>query len=59
MLFSKVSHQNRADRPITAEERAKLHSAINREGCVGGKLEFDDGHFEVDDAKCEMGGSTI
>jgi len=24
-------------------------------GCSGGKMEFDDGKFEVDDAKCQDG----
>ena len=44
-----------ADRAVTEEERAKLLSAIAAEGCSGGKTEFDDGKYEVDDAKCSDG----
>jgi hypothetical protein len=43
------------DRPVTDEERAKLVAAVAAQGCSGGKMEFDDGHFEVDDAKCNDG----
>ena len=45
----------RADRPVTEEERAKLSSAIAAAGCSGGKWEFDDGRYEVDNAKCNDG----
>jgi len=45
----------RADRPLTDEERAKLVAAISAAGCSGGKLEFDDGKYEVDDATCSDG----
>jgi hypothetical protein len=41
-----------ASRPVTDEERAKLAPAIAAAGCSGGKLEFDEGKFEVDDATC-------
>jgi Peptidase propeptide and YPEB domain len=41
-----------ADRPLTDEEKAKVTAAVTAEGCSGGKMEFDDGRFEVDDAKC-------
>jgi Peptidase propeptide and YPEB domain len=44
-----------ADRAVTEEERAKLLSAIATAGCTGGKLEFDDGQYEVDDARCSDG----
>jgi hypothetical protein len=44
-----------ADRPVTEEERAKLVAALQAEGCTGGKMEFDDGKFEVDDARCADG----
>ena len=44
-----------ADRPVTEEERANLVAALAAEGCTGGKLEFDDGKFEVDDARCADG----
>lgn len=44
-----------ADRPVTDEEKAKLDAALSAEGCTGGKLEFDDGKFEVDDATCADG----
>lgn len=45
----------RADRPVTDEERTKLTPAIAAAGCSGGKLEFDDGQYEVDDATCDDG----
>jgi hypothetical protein len=44
-----------ADRPVTDAERAKLVSALQAEGCTGGEMEFDDGKFEVDDARCADG----
>ena len=44
-----------ADRPVTEEERVKLVAAVAAQGCSGGKMEFDDGKFEVDDAKCGDG----
>jgi hypothetical protein len=43
------------DRPVTAEEGAQLVAALQAEGCTGGKMEFDDGKFEVDNAKCSDG----
>jgi hypothetical protein len=43
------------DRPVTAEERTQLVAALQAQGCTGGKMEFDDGKFEVDDAKCSDG----
>lgn len=44
-----------ADRPLTDPEREKLVAALKAEGCSGGKMEFDDGKFEVDDAQCADG----
>jgi Peptidase propeptide and YPEB domain len=44
-----------ADRPVTEEERAKLLTAIAAAGCSGGKMEFDDGKYEVDNAQCSDG----
>ncbi len=44
-----------ADRPVTQEERAQLVSALAAIGCNGGEMEFDDGKFEVDDARCADG----
>ncbi len=44
-----------ADRPVTDEERAKLVELLKAEGCSGGEMEFDDGKFEVDDARCANG----
>ena len=44
-----------ADRPVTDEERAKLTALLDAEGCTGGEMEFDDGKFEVDDARCADG----
>jgi hypothetical protein len=43
------------DRPVTAEERVQLVAALQAQGCTGGKMEFDDGKFEVDNAKCSDG----
>jgi hypothetical protein len=43
------------DRPVTAEERVQLVAALQAQGCSGGKMELDDGKFEVDDAKCSDG----
>lgn len=43
------------DRPVTAEEGAQLVAALQAQGCTGGKMEFDDGKFEVDNAKCSDG----
>lgn len=44
-----------ADRPLTEEEKTKLLSALNLQACSGGKMEFDDGRYEVDDAQCSDG----
>jgi hypothetical protein len=41
-----------ADRRLTAAEKSSVRSAMKDIGCSGGKMEFDDGKFEVDDAKC-------
>ena len=32
-----------------------LVSAVSAQGCSGGKMEFDDGKYEVDDARCNDG----
>jgi hypothetical protein len=44
-----------ADRPVTSEERAKIVALLEAEGCTGGEMEFDDGKYEVDDARCADG----
>jgi hypothetical protein len=44
-----------ADRPVTDQERTQLVAAMQAQGCTGGKMEFDDGKFEVDDARCADG----
>ena len=44
-----------ADRPVNDEERTRLNAAIAAQGCSGGRMEFDDGKFEVDDARCADG----
>ena len=41
-----------AGRPLTDQEKTKLEAALAAQGCSGGKSEFDDGLFEVDDALC-------
>jgi hypothetical protein len=40
---------------VTDDERAKLVAAVTAQGCSGGEMEFDDGHYEIDDAKCNDG----
>ena len=42
-------------RPLTDDERAKLAAAVKAEGCEGGRFEYDDGAFEVDEARCSDG----
>jgi hypothetical protein len=47
-----------ADTPVSAEEAAKIKTAIEVLGCSGGKMEKEtegSGYFEVDDAKCRDG----
>jgi hypothetical protein len=56
-IFLLAAAYARADRAVTEDERAKLMSAVAAEGCSGGKLSFDDGKFEVEDAKCSDGKS--
>lgn len=41
-----------ADRPLTQEERMKLESQMAAQGCTGGKMEFNDGGYEIDEARC-------
>jgi hypothetical protein len=47
-----------ADRPLTQEENERLQAALKEQGCSGGKMEFDDGKFEVDDTRC-VDGKTV
>src|SRR6266480_1713550 len=44
-----------ADRPLTQEEVERLQTALKEQGCSGGKMEFDDGNFEVERATCADG----
>jgi hypothetical protein len=44
-----------AGRSVTDDERAKLLQAVAAAGCSGGKMEFDDGKYEVEDAECSDG----
>jgi hypothetical protein len=44
-----------ADRQLTREEKSSIRSAMKDAQCSGGKMEFDDGKFEVDNAKCQDG----
>ena len=53
LLFA--SESSLADRPPTEDERTKLVAAMAAEGCSGGEMEFDDDHYEVDDARCSDG----
>ena len=54
-LFVLMAIPALADRPVTEDERTKLVSALSEQGCSGGKMEFDDGLFEVDDSRCQDG----
>jgi hypothetical protein len=45
----------RADRPVTADEGAKLSDAVSAAGCSGGRMEFDVTKFEVEGAQCNDG----
>jgi hypothetical protein len=55
ILFALTSGAALADRAVTDDERAKLVTALQAAGCSGGKMEFDDGKFEVDNSKCADG----
>ena len=45
-----------ADRPATAEERAKIEAALRAAGYTSwGEIELDDGKWEVDDAIAKDG----
>jgi len=55
LVFSVAGGAALADRPVTDQERAQLVTALQAQGCSGGKMEFDDGKFEVDDARCADG----
>ena len=46
-----------AGRPVTDAEKTKLLAAVAAQECSGGKMEFDDGKFEVDNARCKDGKS--
>jgi hypothetical protein len=39
-----------AGRATTDEERTRLVAAVTAQACSGGKMEFDDGKFAIDDA---------
>ena len=41
-----------AGRALTQEETVRLVAAVIAQACGGGKMEFDDGKFKVDDATC-------
>ena len=44
-----------ADRPVTQQESERLQEVLKEQGCSGGKMEFDDGKFEVDDTIAVLG----
>jgi hypothetical protein len=46
-----------AERPVTADEKARLAEALVALGCTGGTMQFDDGAFEIDAVKCADGKS--
>jgi hypothetical protein len=54
-MLSLTAGATLADRAVTDDERSKLVTALQAAGCSGGKMEFDDGKFEVDNSKCADG----
>jgi hypothetical protein len=44
-----------ASRAVTNDEQVKLTAALTAQGCSGGKMRFDDGKYEVDEAVCSDG----
>ena len=42
-----------ASRAVSDAERVKLVAAIAAQGCSGGKMVWDDTHFEVDEVVCD------
>jgi hypothetical protein len=44
-----------ADRPVTQNESDRLQAALKEQGRSGGKMEFDDGEFEIEGATCADG----
>ena len=44
-----------ADRPVTQEESERLQTALKEQGCSGGKMEVDEGKFEIERATCADG----
>jgi len=57
-----LAFEARADRDVTAEERASITAALAAVGCSGGDMEAedidvvdDDDFYEVDDATCADG----
>ena len=50
-----VAATAKADRPVTDAERQKLVPTVAAQGCSGGKMQWDDGRYEVDDATCRDG----
>ncbi len=44
-----------ASRAVTNEEKTKLVAALAAQGCSGGKMRFDDGKYEIDEAVCNDG----
>lgn len=55
VTFAILASPALAGRAVTDEERTKLEEALKAQGCSGGKFEFDDGKFEVEDASCADG----
>lgn len=55
LVFGLAGGAALADRAVTDQERTQLVAAMQAQGCSGGEMEFDDGKFEVDDARCADG----
>jgi len=55
LLSLMIAVPAQASRPVTDAERPKLVAAIAAAGCSGGKMVWDDPHYEVDEAVCSDG----
>ena len=53
-LIALAATPAQADR-LTRQERSSLKSAMKDAQCSGGKMERDNGNFEVDNARCQDG----
>ena len=57
LIKMEVAKERESGRSVTEQERTKLAEAVTAQGCSGGKMEFEDERFEVEDATCSDGKS--